>query len=477
MAVTAVETLVIGAGPCGLGAATRLHQLNQTSWLLVEQEEKPGGLAGTSTTKEGFLVDKGGHVVFSFFQYFDDLLQKAVGSYDDSDVWATHLRKSHIIAKEKGTLYKIPYPYQHNIGGLSEETRDRCVEGVIKRDQSGHPKNFRDWILHHFGTGIAESFMFPYNHKVWAHDLSTMSVDWVSARVADVDAYSVVKNSFDYKTKDNWGPNKIFRFPQRGGTGEIYQKIADLLPQEKIHYLKKVVSIDHQKKLCTLSDQSQIAYKNLVSTMPMDLLMKMIGLVPDTKILRHSSTHVILFGFQGENPNKDSCWMYFPDQDVSFYRATVFSNYGEFNVPHKATQYSIMLEIAESEKKLVSEPDTLQRESLQSCYDMGLVSEGSHLVSTFYKKYEYGYPTPTIGLEKYRSEIGADLRKLGIFSRGRFGAYLYQVSNQDHSVMQGVQVIDNILFGATETVLNCPDYVNSLYNQDYRFDISINPDK
>jgi len=170
---------------------------------------------------------------------------------------------------------------------------------------------------------------------------------------------------------------------------------------------------------------------------------------PDRSKLRHSSTHVVGFGFEGENPNRETCWCYFPNEDVPFYRATVFSNYGKYNVPDQSKNFSLMLEIAESEFKPV---------------------DSSTLV-TFYEKFEYGYPTPTIGLEEYCTSVHKELRKMDIYSRGRFGAYLYQVANQDHSVMQGVQVIDNIAIGAPETVLNCPDYINSMYNTDYKYTV------
>ena len=38
------------------------------------QSEEAGGLACTDVTPEGFLFDMGGHVIFSHYQYFDDLL-------------------------------------------------------------------------------------------------------------------------------------------------------------------------------------------------------------------------------------------------------------------------------------------------------------------------------------------------------------------------------------------------------------------
>jgi len=37
---TSVDVLVVGAGPTGLGAATRLHQIGSSEWLLVEQNNE-----------------------------------------------------------------------------------------------------------------------------------------------------------------------------------------------------------------------------------------------------------------------------------------------------------------------------------------------------------------------------------------------------------------------------------------------------
>ena len=64
----------------GLGAATRLHQHGKTDWLLIDQAPEPGGLACTDVTPEGFLFDMGGHVIFSHYKYFDELIDAAIKS-------------------------------------------------------------------------------------------------------------------------------------------------------------------------------------------------------------------------------------------------------------------------------------------------------------------------------------------------------------------------------------------------------------
>ena len=52
-------------------------------------------------------------------------------------------------------------------------------------------------------------------------------------------------------------------------------------------------------------------------------------------------------------------------------------------------------------------------------------------------------------------------KRQGVFSRGRFGAWKYEVSNQDHSFMQGVELVNQLAFGTDETTLRQPDVVNA----------------
>ena len=58
------------------------------------------------------------------------------------------------------------------------------------------------------------------------------------------------------------------------------------------------------------------------------------------------------------------------------------------------------------------------------------------------------------------------LQQFGIWSRGRFGSYKYEVANQDHSLMLGVEAADNVLFGSKELTLHYPDIVNAKKNNE-----------
>lgn len=155
--------VIIGSGPTGLGAGYRLKELGVTDFIILEKEDRIGGLAKSFVDEKGFVWDVGGHVQFSHYKYFDDLMLKALGE----DGWLRHQRESWVWIENRF----VPYPFQNNIKYLSPETMWKCLEGIIhvyKHPSTQKPKNFREWILQTAGPGIAETFLFPYNFKVWA---------------------------------------------------------------------------------------------------------------------------------------------------------------------------------------------------------------------------------------------------------------------------------------------------------------------
>ncbi|MBD5634108.1 MAG: hypothetical protein IAI49_06480 [Candidatus Eremiobacteraeota bacterium] len=90
----------------------------------------------------------------------------------------------------------------------------------------------------------------------------------------------------------------------------------------------------------------------------------------------------------------------------------------------------------------------------------GLVPESSTVVSQWTAAMTHGYPVPFIGRDALLQDINASLWARGILSRGRFGGWKYEVSNQDHTFMQGVEAIDFLLADRAETTYCLPQAVN-----------------
>jgi len=72
------------------------------------------------------------------------------------------------------------------------------------------------------------------------------------------------------------------------------------------------------------------------------------------------------------------------------------------------------------------------------------------IVSVYSRTLPYGYPIPTIKRDAELKRAHALLEKESIYSRGRFGGWKYEVSNQDHCFMQGKELIDRFVDGKKE---------------------------
>ena len=311
-----------------------------------------------------------------------------------------------------------------------------------------------------------------------------MQCEWLGERVAAPDLKNVTKNVILQKTAGNWGPNATFRFPAEGGTGGIWIAVAKTLPQDHCRFGEHgtVTKVDAEAKKVHLKDGTTVKYQKLISTMSVDYLTEAMGnkeLHDLTKGLFYSSTHVIGVGVRGQRPERigDKCWLYFPESDCPFYRATIFSNYSPHNQPVATVKlstiqladgskpeketvaegpyWSIMLEVSESSMKPVDQENML-RDCIQGLVNTEMLKPTDEIVSTYHRRFDHGYPTPSLEREGVLKQLLPKLQDMDIYSRGRFGSWRYEVGNQDHSFMLGVEAADNIVNGAAELTLNYP---------------------
>jgi len=453
--------VILGAGPTGLGAAWRLHEHGYTNWTLIEAEPHAGGLASSFIDEKGYTWDVGGHVQFSHYKYFDRLMDTLLGT----DGWLHHERESWVWMC--GGF--VPYPFQNNIRHLPKNVMWECLQGLIEVYKQGPgatpPPHFGAWFDRTFGAGIAKHFLRPYNFKVWAYPPEQLQWSWIGERVAVTDLARVTENILYEKDDLSWGPNNTFRFPKHGGTGSIWRECARRLPAEHMQYGRRVVAVDVPGKALRMSDGSVEKYDYLLSSVPLDLLAQATGNEAWSRAsegLVHSSTHVIGVGLHGKpGPHiKTKCWMYFPEADCPFYRVTVFSNYSPNNVPDITKGWSLMGEVSESPAKPVDN-ETVAEETVRGMIATKLIESRDQVDTVWHRRFEHGYPTPSLSRDKALDALLVPMMKQGIYSRGRFGAWKYEVSNQDHSLMQGVECIDHLLLGTEELTVWFPGAANA----------------
>ena len=512
--------IIVGSGPTSLGFAWKCFELglfkNRDRVLIFERSKNPGGLGQTFTDSKGFLYDQGGHVLFSHSSYFDSVLDFCVGKHNFN-----HLRRksymfldtvTDISTKTKDVNIKqfIKYPIQNNIQSFSRENFKECLNDLILQQKINKPQvNFDDWIVKNFGESLAK-ILRVYNKKVWTVEPNKMNSDWIKERVAcpDInklmekakkmslfqDSVSTISSSSSSSTNesvekrymketkdedDSWGPNQMFRFPKQGGTGSIWRSVYEKLPKSWFYFNHEVIEVNPRKKCLKVKDMkrnitSTIKYDFLINTGPMDLLISdllvdnfpsssniLTDIKPLAKEFVHNKVYIMGIGLSGEPPSflKTMCWMYFPDPDSPFYRATVFSNYSKNHCP-PGKYWSLMCEYA-SKPDVNINTDELIEKTIQAFIRYKFIINEEQVVSRYTKTLNYGYPVPFLNREEVLNKVNPFLEKYNIYSRGRFGGWRYEVANQDHSFMQGVELAEYLICGNTEEYYTKPNLVNS----------------
>ena len=220
-----------------------------------------------------------------------------------------------------------------------------------------------------------------------------------------------------------------------------------------------IAAVDVDAREVILDDGSREPYDVLLSTVPLDLLVRgMQGDVPDevreqAGRLRHSGSFIVGVGLRQPSPS-DKCWIYFPEKNAPFYRLTYLSNYSPDVVPDASTHYSLLAEVSHSEFK-PEDRNRVVEQTIQGLVNTRIIGESDRedIVDTHLIERDYTYPTPSLERDEALRTVLPWLETRDVYSRGRFGAWRYEVGNMDHSVAQGVEWVNRYVLGDRENEL------------------------
>jgi protoporphyrinogen oxidase/glycosyltransferase involved in cell wall biosynthesis len=484
------RVVVIGAGPTGLSAAYHLGE----QALLLEQNDRVGGWC-RSLRDNGFTFDHAGHIMFSNDPYVQELYRQLLGDnvhWQDREAWiyskGVHTRypfqaalyglppdvlreclvgaiearfgplNAPGFARGTGQPPPAPHPSQHGHSSTAckaESITDCCADGSVEPVQllprgdsttaaPNTPRNFEEFIHAVWGRGIAKHFALPYNRKLWSVPLSEMETSWLGGRVPLPNLEEMIDGALRPVAKP-MGPNARFGYPLRGG----FQALMDaFLPhlRGEVRLSSRVARIIPSEHELVLEDGSAFTYEQLISTMPLPELVRLIGHEAPGAVrgaagqLRHISVRCVNLGI-GREHLTDKHWIYYPEEPV-FHRIFVQGNASpHVNAPGG---FALTCEITYSpEKPLPCDGEALIDRCIADCISVGMIRPDDPVVARNQVDMPYAYVVYDHARKRNVDIIRRWLGLQDIILAGRYSEWEYY--NSDHAFLAGRKAAETAL--------------------------------
>lgn len=471
-----VPCLIIGAGPTGLSAGYHYGE----GAVILEKNDTPGGWC-RSVQDKGFTFDYAGHIMFSQDPYVLQLYEMLLGDnlhWQDREAWVYN----------DGVYTR--YPFQSALYGLPAEVIKECILGAIearygeteartvplevaavkgqlrsenrsyRRDccadgavpdgetcpaagDEEASENFEQFIMRTWGKGIARHFALPYNRKLWKLPLTEMETSWLGGRVPLPDLEQIIDGALQPLAKPV-GPNARFGYPLRGG----FQALMNgFLPHLKctLETNAAIAKILPQAHIAILADGRHYRYDQLISTMPLPELIKLMGdEVPQNvqaaaKKLRHVSVRCVNLGI-GRTALTEKHWIYYPGETI-FHRIFVQGNASPECNPEGG--FGLTCEITYCpDNPLPAEGEALIARCVEDCIKVGMMRADDVILTANEVDMPYAYVVYDHARKANVTLIRQWLLTQDIHLSGRYSEWEYY--NSDHAFLAGKRAAENV---------------------------------
>jgi len=428
--------LILGGGLAGLSTAYHLEKISFKDYLLLEREDKVGGICKSKVIM-GYTFDYGPHIFYTGNDYVFNLITGFLG-----DNLIRRRRRAYIFLNGD----YIKYPFEANLHDISDKRIVReCLLGAIKRKENSDPSNFEDWIISTFGEGIAKYYMIPYNKKVWKYDLKEMSIDWIRGRVPAPSIEDMIDGALGICEKE-FGGNAIFYYPKVGGIGALpnafYERVSNVATGCEV---KEIVPDEDSIEVSFYQDGKikKVRCKKIISSIPLPKLFKMIKDVPEhllklSEKLVYTSMTCVNIGVRRENIS-DKHWLYFPEDKYVFNRISFPMNFSPYTTPPGRS--SILTETTHMRGKEECLEDMKER-VLDGLIDAGILRDEDELEVVDATRFEFAYVVYDRDHRRKVGELHEYLLSKNIHPVGRFG--LWEYLNMDKTILSSRKVVEEV---------------------------------
>lgn len=406
----------MGAGIAGISAAYHLKQKGENS-VIFEKDNDWGGLCGFFEI-DGFRFDRFVHFTFAKDEKIAELFAKSSPLYAHPPVSYNYWR---------GCWLK--HPAQNNLAPLPIEEKVKIIDSFVNRPRKdvAEISDYAEWLRVQYGDYFAENFPFAYTRKYWGVEAKQLETKWVGNRLHVSPLPEVLRGAFA-EQQENFYYTKFMNYPKKGGFRSIMNECRKGLD---IRLNKKAVRIDTAAKQVEFADGMVENYDNLISSLPLPEIIKMISDVPENvqnaaKQLRWTCGYQVSLGFNRPDVAK-YLWFYIYDEDVPPARVYSPNLKSPDNAPDGCS--SLQAEIFFANGAKVVDKNIILQKTVEKLKEICQFNDSDVVVKDIrFEPYANIIFTPEI--YESRKVVREWLQAQGIKTIGRFGEWDYLWSHQ-----------------------------------------------
>ena len=417
------DVVILGAGLCGLAAATVLGDRA----IIVERDQSAGGLARTERLGE-YWFDR----VLHLLHFADPDVERRIKA-----IVGDNLAPCPPDAWIECAAGVVRYPFQFHLGGLRAEVADACLRDFLRAgadDASVPAQDHAEVMLRTFGAAMCTEFYFPYNLKLWRRPLSDLapggfhwnldrpSVDAVLAGVEHPDSVSDAYNA------NGWYPRPPAGSPVRG-MEVLVRALAARAADLRLGQTVEAIDLSrHAVRVRRGSELVEVQFTDAcLSTLPLPRAVALCvdadpGLKRACARLSYNRVRSVALALRGRRPVRPGMWRYYTDETLAFTRLVHPVEFDPLLAP--ADGWSLLAEVTERGEDRLEPAGALIERVVSDVSRIGVLA-GCEIRDARVFDADPAYVVFTPDSAAIAGEARAYLAEHGVTSLGRYGAWEY----------------------------------------------------
>lgn len=428
---------ILGGGLSAISLAYFLQENKNIDEIhILEKDEEPGGLCRTYV-KEGMEYDVGPHIIFSKDKEVLDLMNNLLGENNEK-----HRRSNRILHKKRF----VQYPFENDLSKLPQEDIDYCVNGFVHNPfENYEASNMLQFFLKTFGEGITNTYLRPYNEKIWKFDPTFMDTQMVN-RIPKPPKEDILRSAAG-ETVDGYTHQLYFTYPKKGGTEALIKAfIAKLGEKVKIHTncgVQGVEKTDSGFVITTIGGTFKA--DKIVSTMPVNKFVHCYkgadSVCSIADELKYNSIAICIVNVKKDYAGDNYAFMV-ADKNVKFHRISKLDFMGENYHIDGTTSYMAEITYRKNDLNDLATDEELTQKVIEGLQTIGFIDSKDDVNFTDLKRFEYAYVIYDLNHRNNMDKIKEFFAKEGVYLNGRFGAFEYL--NMDAIIRQSKDLAESI---------------------------------